>query len=204
MLKLYSHADQKILRIVRHNDSKGWAVFCDRFDSVIQSVLEWPRWHFTEHEQQDVRQDVYLQLQKALPTFRGESSLRWFVIRIAHKQCVNEIRRQVRQRAFMTPLIQKTSDGNWNERDPACPSTLDPYSEALRIERQQAVLSSLNSLHETCRTSITLYYIENLTYQAIAEKLGIAINTVGSRLSKCLEKLHKELRKHPVFERKYS
>lgn len=204
MLTLYTSSDRKILRAVTRDDPAGWETFHAKFNPVIQSVLEWPRWHFTTQEQQDIRQNIYLQLYKALPTFRGDCSLRWFIIRVAHKQCVDEIRRQVRQRTLLTPSVQKTPAGEWNEREVACPHTLDPYREILRTERQHAIHSSLNRLQETCRTSILLFYIENLTYQDIAEKLGIAVNTVGSRLSKCLDKLHKDLRKNPLFERKNS
>ncbi len=204
MLKRHTYSDRKILRAVRRDDPAGWEYFQTRFDPAIQSVLDWPRWRFTEDEQQDVRQNIYLQLHKALPTFREDSSLRWFIIQISHKQCVNEIRRQVRQRTYTTPFAQRNPDGEWNEREAACPHTLDPYHEVLRTERQQAVLAALKQLHETCSTSISLFYIENLPYQAISKKLGITVNTVGSRLSKCLDKLHKELRKHPLFERKPS
>lgn len=204
MRKLYPESDQQILRIVRRNDPAGWEHFHARFDPAIQSVLDWPRWRFTEHEKQDVRQDIYLQLQKALPAFRGESSLRWFIIQIAHKQCVNEVRRQVRQRTFTVSSIQKAADDELSEWETACPHTLNPYREALLTERHQTVQAALNNLQETCRTSITLFYIEGNTYRAISKQLGITVNTVGSRLSKCLDKLHKELRKHPLFERKNS
>lgn len=201
-LSFYSSSDRSILRAVRRGDSAGWERFCNKYNPVISSVLTWPRWNFTEHEQQDVRQNIYLQLHKALPSFRGDSSLRWFVAKIAHNQCVDEIRRQVRQRLFTTPFIQKTPDGDWNEREFECPRTLDPCHEVLRDEERQALQLEMDRLQETCRDAIKLYYIEDMSYQAMSEQLGIAVNTVGSRLSKCLDKLHKELQKYSIFERK--
>lgn len=201
MIKNRSSSDQKILRAVRRKDAAAWDLFSTRFDPLIRSVLEWPRWRFSEYERQDVSQNIYLQLQKALPKFKGNSSLRTFITRIAHQQCVNEVRRQVRQKSFVTPSLHRTKTGDWNEKEFACPHTLDPYRELIRSERRVAVLDALEHLQETCRNSISLYYIENYSYQMISKKLGISVNTVGSRLSKCLDKLHEDLRRHPLFKR---
>ncbi|QHI69067.1 RNA polymerase sigma factor [Tichowtungia aerotolerans] len=201
MVKNRLYSDQKILNAVRRKDKTAWDVFFNQFDPLIRSILEWPRWKFSAQERQDVSQNIHLQLQKAVPKFKGKSSLRWFITRIAHQQCVNEVRRQVRENCFVVPSLQRTQTGDWNEKDFICPRTLDPYRELIRSERRSAVLDALKRLQETCRTSITLYYIENFTYQAIAEKLGISVNTVGSRLNKCLNKLHEDLCRHPLFKR---
>ena len=201
MDKITPYSDKKILRIVRDKGERGWDIFHAQFDPLIQCVIRWPKWNFSEHERQDVSQNSYLHLQKALPTFRQQSSLSWFIKRITIHQCINEIRSQVRRRSVITSSFQKTPDGTWNEMEFESFDMLDPHHEVAQNERQQALHITLKQLHETCKKSITLFYINNLSYREISKQLGISVSTVGSRLSKCLDKLHKTLRKQPLFER---
>ncbi|MCF7817100.1 MAG: sigma-70 family RNA polymerase sigma factor [Kiritimatiellales bacterium] len=201
MFKTSPYSEKKILAAVRNDGTAGWELFFSHYDPLIQSITGWQKWNFSEHEQQDVRQNIYVQLQTALPTFRQQCSLAWFVKKIAIRQCINEIRRQVRWRTVMTPAMQKTSDGDWNEMEFANPNTPDPYQEIVKKESRQILRAALLHLNKTCRDSIDMFYLQHLLYQEISEQLGISVNTVGSRLAKCLDKLHKTLRHNPSFER---
>lgn len=189
------------MQAVREKGAAGWDLFCTQFDPMIKSITRWSKWKFSEHEQQDVHQNIYVQLQTALPGFRQQSSLSWFIKIIAMRQCVNEIRRQSRWRGVMASSVQKTLDGDWNELEFANPDALDPHHEMVQKERKENLRLALRKLNKTCKESINLYYLKHLSYREMSEQLGIAVNTVGSRLAKCLGKLKKELRKHPLSER---
>jgi len=168
---------------------------------MLRAITAWPKWCFSKDEQQDVFQNIYVQLQKALPNFRQQSSLSWFIKQIAIRQCINEIRRQVRWRGVLVSTVQKNPNGEWQEMDFESPGTPTPRQEIIQKERWQILRTALERLKETCKESITLFYVHELSYQEISKQLGISVNTVGSRLSKCLDKLQKELRQQPLFER---
>lgn len=193
--------DNQILQAVRENGAEGWELFCDQFDPLIRSITSWSKWNFSEDEQQDVLQNIYVELQTALLHFRQECSLKWFIKRIAMCQCVNEIRRQVRWRTLTTPSVQKDCSGEWCELDFNASDDADPYREISKQEQLQALAKSLALLQHPCKTSINLFYVRDLSYREMSKQLGISVNTVGSRLSKCLRKLHKELMRNPLFER---
>lgn len=195
------YSDKELLEAVRTQGEDGWVLFTEKYHSMIWSIVSWPKWNFSGEEKSDVYQNIHLQLQKALPTFRQESSLAWFVKTIAIRQCVNEIRRQVRWRNSMTSSMTESGDGQWCEMEFSNPDELDPHAHVLKAERRDAVKGSLKKMHETCRRSILMYYMEELSYKEMATRLGISINTVGSRLAKCLNKLYKELMNHPLFRR---
>lgn len=195
------YSDRRLLDAVHTQGAKGWEIFCDQFGPLINSVVHWKKWNFSEQEQQDVCQNVYIQLQSALPNFQEKSSLAWFIKKIAIHQCVDEVRRQVRWRTVIGPAVVKTSKGSWKEKDFPAPESQDPSQRIIREEQKQALYSSLQNLQETCQKSINLFYLDHRTYREISEQLGISVNTVGSRLSKCLDKLHKELSQNPLFER---
>ncbi len=201
MPRLPTYSDKEILQAILEKGPEGWELFCRRFDPLLQSIIGWSKWGFSEQERQDVSQNTYMQLHKALPNFQYQSSLAWFIKRITINQCINEIRRQVRWRTFVTSSVQRTPDGTWNEMEFENPDTTTPQHEIIQNEQRQALYGALKQLKDTCKNAITLFYVKNLSYREISEQLGISTNTVGSRLAKCLEKLHKELRRRPLFER---
>lgn len=201
MYKLLPDSDQEIIDALRTDRPGGWELLFNAYDPLIQSIVRWPKWNFSEDAQQDVRQNIHLQLRSALPSFRQQSSLAWFIKRIAMRQCVNEIRRQKRWRTVMTPTVQKTAGGDWNEMEFANPADPDPYDETVQHERRRLLHSALQQLRKTCQDSINMFYLQHLTYKDMAERLGISVNTVGSRLSKCLDKLQKDLKTKPLYER---
>jgi len=201
MNKTPTYSDQELLEAIHEKGASGWNLFCTHFDPLIQSIAKWPKWNFSENEQLDVCQNIHMHLQSALPKFRQQSSLAWFIKKIAMRQCVNEIRRQKRWRTVMMPAVQKTANGSWNEMEFANPDALDPHHETVQNERRDNLHSALQQVSETCKDIIDLFYLKHLTYREISEQLRIAMNTVGSRLSKCLDKLHENLRRHPSYER---
>jgi RNA polymerase sigma-70 factor (ECF subfamily) len=199
--KKKSHSDDRLLRAVRHDGAAGWELFCAEFDPLIRSITKWPKWKFTKHEQQDVRQNIYVHLQTALPTFRRECSLAWFIKKIAMNKCIDEVRRQKRWRTVMTPITQQNGDGNWNEMEFETVDALDPHDEVIRKERRQLLHSAMKDMGKNCQETITLFYLKHCSYRQIADQLDISVNTVGSRLTKCLDKLHRELIQLPEFKR---
>jgi RNA polymerase sigma factor (sigma-70 family) len=195
------HSDKEILRALRKNTVQGWEMLCAQFDPMIQSIVNRSIWKFSEHDRQDVCQNIYIQVEKALPSFKGTGTLAGFIATISHHQCVDEIRRKMTRQKWTISTTQKTQHDQTNDLEFVCTKTLDPHHEILQKERRSALLSALNLLQATCQDSISMFYIKSLSYNEMSSELGISKNTVGSRLSKCLEKLHKELLKQPLFER---
>ena len=75
-----------------------------------------------------------------------------------------------------------------------------PFNNLLRQERIRHTKNFLTQLDATCRTVIHGYYHQQQTYKALAEELGLTVNTIGSRLSKCLAKLEKFISQDAFFE----
>lgn len=193
--------DREILNRLRGNAAAGWMLLFETYDPLILSIVRWPKWNFSEEEQQDVYQNIHMSLQSALPRFQQKSSLRWFIKRIAMHQCVDEIRRQKRWRTVMTPLVQQTSSGQWHEMEMADPATRSPHDDVERNERRGKLYSALERMQKTCRDSIRMFYLQHMSYKDMSQHLGVTVNTVGSRLAKCLDKLKKEIRRHSFSER---
>lgn len=201
MLKYPTEKEKNLLEAIQAQGDDGWEALVLHFEPMIMSIVEWEDYSFTAEVQEDVRQNILVHLRSAIPRFRGRSSLAYYIKCIAKNECINEVRRQIRHRRHLTSSIQRTPDNEWFEEEHADESMPDALQTILRAEQKGMIHETVQKLHPTCNESITLFYYENMTYTEIADHLGISRSTVGSRLHKCLEKLHDELLKLPLFRK---
>ena len=133
---------------------------------------------------EDLLQEVFLKAYQALPRFRFESSFSTWIYRIA----LNEAKYQKRQRKNWLPLEEISK--SLLERD-ASPDQLLVH---ILEERQAIVQHALQGLAAKLRTVLILKYVDDLSYEEIAEILQCSTGTVASRLSRALRKLERKLR----------
>lgn len=144
------------------------------------------------HEALDLSQEIFLSVFRALGSFRGQSTLRTWIYRIA----VNHARNRLRW---------------WNRRFRSSQVSLDDHirhkgefaTEAVNALPEQALgrkllaarlRAALTQLPFEQRTAIILREIDGLSYEEIAFSLGIAVGTVKSRLARAREALRAQLR----------
>ncbi len=179
---------------------RQWAAFLREHDPLIRSVTQWTRWRFAPHVAEEVAQSVRVALPASLPRFQGDAPVAQFVKRIAMHACIDQVRREFRSRQHVTSLTSAGADGEEYTLDPPAGAEFDPRREILADERAARLRALLDALDETCRHAIRMFYLEEIDYNAMAEKLGIAVNTVGSRLAKCRDKLRGLAKEDPSWQ----
>lgn len=122
----------------------------------------------------DIAQDVWIQIFRALPSFRGDSQFSTWAHRIAVNRTLNALRRSKRLAALETDV----------EDDSA---SVEPEAErallAATIEEAAAKLSP------GARTVFLLHDVEGYTHEEIAKELGITAGGSKSQLFKARAKL---------------
>jgi RNA polymerase sigma-70 factor (ECF subfamily) len=127
-------------------------------------------------EQEDLVQEIALALWQALPRFRGESSPRTFLFRIAHNRCLSHLARR-RPNDSLDAL----------ELDPIDPA--DSPEQALGTRQSsERLLDAVRSLPLIQRQVVVLA-LEDLDYSEIAAVLGISESNVGVRLNRARTQL---------------
>ena len=118
---------------------------------------------------EDVAQDAILKAWKALPTFRGESSMRSWVLRITHNTAISTLRR--RREEYRDPsLLPEKETRATTESEAVGHLSIDAFEEAL------------DKLDELSRSIIVLREVEGLSYEEISEMVGVPLPTVKTRL----------------------
>ncbi len=144
-------------------------------------------------EPADVLQDVFVKIFKGIRSFHGDSSLRTWVYRIAVHEALNHRRswlRRLRREAF------SLDDPEGPGMDKVSAKEIQggtPYEALEQSERHQLVRRALASLAEPYRAVVVLREIEELSYEEIAEVLGVAEGTVKSRLVRGRDLLRRKL-----------
>ena len=124
----------------------------------------------------DVTQDTFIQVWKHLDDFRGDSSMRSWVLRIAHNTAVSTLR--------------KIKD---SATDPSTlPERHDPIPTTRIIEGRLAADElhvALDELDDLSREIVVLREIEGMAYDEIANALDVPIPTVKTRLLRARRRL---------------
>ena len=178
---------------------RDWEGFLREHDPLIRSVCAWSRWHFSADSAADVAQAVRVALPASLPRYKGDAPIAQFIKRICMHACIDQVRREMRERSHVVPMTHTSPDGEEQTMDPAAGEEFDPRREIIADERAARLRTLIDQLDETCRQAIRMFYLESVAYEEMARRLGVVVNTVGSRLAKCRDKLMGLARKDPFF-----
>ncbi len=137
----------------------------------------------TDHLE-DLAQEVFLRLFRALNHFRGESSLTTFIYRIALNVARDE-RRRLSQQHRQTSLDDP--DARWHERL-AGPGT-HPVDALIDTEFRALVEEGVTHLSDAERACLVLYHQEGRTYEQIRQILDLPLGTVKAHLHRGRQRL---------------
>ena len=128
----------------------------------------------------EVTQEVFMNVYHKLKNFRCQSSFKTWVYRIAVNSAINHARKVSKER---NRTVEYDENLNAVQAPDEAQSRID---QEYQKETVNALLKELNPEQRAC---IVLRNMEGLSYQEIAETLGININTVRSRLKRGRETL---------------
>ncbi len=144
---------------------------------------------------QDAAQDALILAFEKLGTFRGESQFYSWLFRIAYNSAVSSKRKtgsSKRKTGPMSVSLEARRDASGLEPADLNPST-EPSFGLDVSDRQRLVQQALGELSEEFRAAIVLKEIEQMSYEEIAEVVGIPLGTVRSRIHRARMELRQKL-----------
>jgi RNA polymerase sigma-70 factor (ECF subfamily) len=137
----------------------------------------------------DVSQDAFVKVHQHLPEFKGESAFSTWLLRIATHLAIDVVRRE---RTSAKDDIDEVRESDLQGGGDGILSTAlgnDPQKNALRKELAGHIEAALAQLPEKHRAILVLREVEGLSYEELAETLGIHKGTVMSRLFHARKKM---------------
>ncbi len=126
---------------------------------------------------EDAVQETFIKAYRALPSFRNESSIKTWLMRIAINTC-----RDIQRGAWLKHINHHM--------------TLERLSHTAASVSDDAIALNMEiaKLPVKLREAVLLYYYQDMSIEEIANVLGIAASSVSTRLKKARIRLHQALK----------
>jgi RNA polymerase sigma-70 factor (ECF subfamily) len=174
--------EEKLLERLRARDERAFNELVKAYERRVFGLVF--RMLNSRAESEDLTQEVFVQVFKAIGTFRGESKLSTWIYRIAVNLCKNRAKYlrvrhageqdELEEMAERLPLSQAR---NANVAQVARPDEAMAGRQVEEIVRQ-----AISEVDENFRECLILCDVEELSYEEIAEITGLPVGTVKSRI----------------------
>ena len=144
---------------------------------------------------EEVAQDAFVRVLRALPKFRGDSEFTTWLYRITVNLARNKFRWNRSRGSQKNVSIDEPVEGrevNSNGIELPAPR-MNPEEEAMMQELETNVAAAIENLPPLYREPLVMRNVEEMSYEAIASLLGCRLGTVKSRIARGREELRKRL-----------
>jgi RNA polymerase sigma factor (sigma-70 family) len=174
--------DLDLIVAAQRGDDRAWQDLVERYGQLVWSIGR--RCGLTRDDAEDLVQSVFTILIRRLPDLDASINLGGWLVVTTKREAWRLSERTRRHQG------SDVEDGH-HPVDHAEP-------EAESFERQQAVREALATLGSRCRELLTDLFgrAEAPSYEEVARRLGLAVNSVGPTRRRCLEDLLRHLRDH--------
>ncbi len=139
-------------------------------------------------EAEDLTQDVFLKIFKALASFDRRANFQTWIISISRNLCIDHYRSVRKERQTIAREVDA------GDLQPVS-SDRGPYAAAEHQDLRVLLRQALQVLPVTLRTAVVLRDLQELSYQEIADRLGLPEGTVKSRINRGRLELARQLKR---------
>lgn len=179
-----STSDQVLIDRARAGDDHAFRDLVERYEprvaATVVGMLGWG------DEAEDVGQETFIRLYRALDRFRGDSSLGTYLTRIAINLSLTALKKRKRR---LSRFVRQDE----TERD-LPEASWDPRGELDRKADVERVRAAVERLAPNHRAVVVLRMIDGYSTRETAEILSIPAGTVMSRLARAMERLEREMK----------
>ncbi len=182
--------DLRLVASLREGCERGYEELISRFQQPVYTLAL--RLLNDQSEACDVVQEVFLKVFRNIGSFRSQSSLKTWIYRITVNEAHNARRWFFRHRRREVELDTDPDESrNWKET--IADGGRSPFDAAFDREQHVMIEAALEKINPIFREAVVLRDITDLSYEEIAEILGVSLGTVKSRILRGREALRDEL-----------
>jgi RNA polymerase sigma-70 factor (ECF subfamily) len=136
---------------------------------------------------EDATSEVFLKLQRSIASYDGSTPFQRWLMRVTGNHCIDALRRRKRGRE----VFVETEDGVAG--DDAASSQPSPLGAVVSAEERTQVREAIERLPENYRVPLVLRYYSDLSYDEIAQQLGLKRDYVATLLFRAKQELRRKL-----------
>jgi RNA polymerase sigma-70 factor (ECF subfamily) len=184
------HDDLRLVEALRNGEEPAYEELITRFQQPVYALAM--RLLDDQGEAGDVVQEVFLKVFRNVVSFRGQSSLKTWIYRITVNEAHNARRWFFRHRRREVEL-DNSADETRDWKDVIPDGSRSPFDMAFDREQHVMIEAALERINPIFREAVVLRDITDLSYEEIAEVLGVSLGTVKSRILRGREALREKL-----------
>lgn len=177
--------DQALIEYIVDGQADALSALYERYSRLVFSLAR----HITgdDGHAEEITLDVFTRVWQKADTYRaGRAKVNTWITSLARHRAIDVVRReQARPEGSSVRLDQV--DYDLHSRQP------NPESAAVRAFEQRWVREAIAGLPEEQRQALSLAYYGGYTHQQIADKLGLPLGTVKTRIRLAMQKLRHAL-----------
>jgi RNA polymerase sigma-70 factor (ECF subfamily) len=172
------------IQLAAEGDQAAWETIVQTYRRKVFNVAY--RFVGTYDEAEDLTQDIFLKVFRSLSSFDRRANFQTWLISVSRNLCIDRYRSGRRAREVFAREVDAAT----------VPAESPGPSPEARVDTQDRIgllREALRGLSPALRTAVLLRDIHELSYQEIADRLGIAEGTVKSRINRGRAELAKQI-----------
>jgi len=176
----------KLLKDIQNGNVDAFAKIIEEYKKLVAHIVF--RMVTNPADREDLGQDIFIKIYQKLSTFRGESKFSTWISRIAYNTCLNHLNKKSTEMSKSYVSINR----DW---DISLSNDLTPLSNLERSELKCRLNQEILNLPVKYRMVITMFHLQDLSYQEISEIMDTPEGTVKSYLHRARQYLKEILEK---------
>src|SRR6266545_304600 len=179
-----SRSDSDLIDRCLRKDNNAWDEIVVRYQRKVFHIA----YKFTgkHDEAEDLTQDVFIKLFRSLDKFNRDADFSTWLSSVARNYCIDHYRASKREREVLVEDLVAF------DLAPASPGS-NPHRALEDRDRRSFLRRGLESLPAKLREAVVLRDLQGLSYQEMADRLGLPEGTVKSRINRGREELSRLL-----------
>lgn len=186
-------ADHALVNRYRSGDNSAFdELIATYWDKIFARSLQLLK---NREDAEEVTQDTFIRAQKGLESFRGDASFSTWLFQIATNLSHNRYWYWWRRKrsASMSIDMNLSDEGETTLADILPAEGEDPGQSAVTQEFVDRIAETMEYLNPKHREILTMRNVQNMSYGDIAEKLGVSVGTVKSRIARARDNLREKM-----------
>jgi RNA polymerase sigma-70 factor, ECF subfamily len=184
-------SDHQLIEATKRGDEAAFAEIVNRYRNPLTNYLF--RMLNDYEEAIDLAQETFVRVYFAIERYHTDYAFSTYIYRIATNLAISEIRKKRRRKLLSLTSFFQTEENDSQEFHPPDEKSL-PDEDLIENERNRTIEKAIATLPDKYRAPIVLREIQELSYEEIAQILGLGLGTTKSRISRARALLREKLK----------